>query len=331
MATLQPISAIAAADVRLFYPGVSVIVAARNAAATLAACLASLRTLDYPDVELIVVDDGSTDDTVAIAHGAGVRILRAEGRGPSYARNLGVRECSNEIVAFTDADCVVPRHWLKTLVDALRSSEAGAVGGPQRNVFPRGAAADAADLDAFFALASVVAEYTRGDDVARDVDHNASCNVAYLKHVFDEAGGFSEGLFPGEDVDLDLRVRRLGYRCRYVPEAWVEHHRPGTREWFARMMRRYGRAQREIVERHGRFRAIHYVPIVLVLLGAAQGLLIPRSTRMLAVALDAVVVTGALAVLARKVPVTRWGAVVRYAAIAIREWTIGYGEGMRSS
>ena len=331
MATHQPISAIAAADVRLFYPGVSIIVAARDAATTLSACLASLRTLDYPDTEIILVDDGSTDTTAAIAHGAGVRILHANGRGPSYARNLGVREGSHAIVAFTDADCVVPRHWLKTLVDALRSSGAGAAGGPQRNVFPADAASEAADLDAFFALASVVAEYTRRDDVARDVDHNASCNVAYVKHVFDEAGGFAEGLFPGEDVDLDLRVRRLGYRCRYVPEAWVEHHRPGTRAWFARMMRRYGRAQREIVERHGRFRAIHYVPIVLVVFTAAQFLLIPRATRLPAMAFDVAIGLAAVAVLARKVPVARWGAVIRYAAIAVREWTIGYGEGMRTS
>lgn len=331
MATHRPLTAIAAADVRLFYPGVSIIVAARDAAATLAACLASLRALDYPDTELIVVDDGSADGTGAIAQGAGVRMLKADGCGPSHARNAGVRECSNDIVAFTDADCVVPRHWLKTLVDALRASGAGAVGGPQRNVFPEAATGDARDLDAFFALASVVAEYTRGDDVARDVDHNASCNVAYLKHVFDEAGGFAEGLFPGEDVDLDLRVRRLGYRCRYVPEAWVEHHRPGTRSWFAGMMRRYGRAQREIVERHGRFRAIHYVPIALTLIAAAQLLLIPRRTRLLAVAVDVALGIGACSVLARKVPVPRWAAVVRYAVIAVREWTIGYGEGMRRS
>ncbi|MBL8139604.1 MAG: glycosyltransferase [Acidobacteria bacterium] len=329
MSTDQPIAAIAAADVRVYYPGVSLIIAARNAAPTLTACLASLRALDYPDTEIIVVDDGSTDDTIAVASGAGVRIIRADGRGPSFARNLGVRECSNEIVAFTDADCVVPRHWLKTLVDALRTSEAGAVGGPQRNVFPAGATDDARDLDAFFALASVIAEYTRGDDTARDVDHNASCNVVYLKHVFDEAGGFAEGLFPGEDVDLDLRVRRLGYRCHYVPGAWVEHHRPGTREWFARMMRRYGRAQREIVERHGRFRALHYVPMALVLAAVAQALLIPRRTRMWMFLADAALGIGALGLLAKKVPPDRWVAVMRYATIALREWMIGYGEGLK--
>ena len=329
MSTDQPITAIAAAHVRVFYPGVSIVIAARNAATTLAACLASLRVLDYPDTEIIVVDDGSTDDTVAIASGAGVRIIRTSGDGPSAARNIGVRECSNEIVAFTDADCVVPRHWLKTLVDALRDSGAGAVGGPQRNVFPVHVSNEAADLDAFFALASVIAEYARRDDHAHDVEHNASCNVVYLRHVFNEAGGFAEGLFPGEDVDLDLRVRRLGYRCHYVQDAWVEHHRPGTREWFARMMRRYGRAQREIVERHGKFRAIHYVPLALTLVTAAQLLLVPRKTRPFALAIDALLGLGALGLLAQRVQPERWLAVVRYAVVAVREWTIGYGEGMR--
>ena len=154
--------------------------------------------------------------------------------------------------------------------------------------------------------------------------------MAYVKHVFDEAGGFAEGLFPGEDVDLDLRVRRLGYRCHYVPDAWVEHHRPGTREWFARMMRRYGRAQREIVERHGRFRTIHYVPIVLVLLTAAQVLLIPRATRLPILVVDAALLVAFATLLARRVAPARWAAVVRYTATAVREWTIGYGEGMRT-
>jgi GT2 family glycosyltransferase len=305
-----------------------VIVAARNASATLGACLASLRGLDYPLVEVIVVDDASEDDTAGIARAAGIRLLRAPVRGPSAARNFGVSHAAHDIIAFTDADCVVSRHWLQSLVDGLRTSRAAGAGGPQRTVFPAGAGASAADLDYFFGLTSLLAEYTRADDDARFVDHNASCNVVYIKHAFVEAGGFAEDLFPGEDVDLDLKLHRLGYRCYYVPDAWVEHHRPGTRAWFGSMMRRYGRAQRTLVERHGRFRALHYLPPALGVFAASQMLWVSRRTRLAAAALDGLVALAGVAVLAAHVPARRWPAVASYAALALVEWHRGYLEGL---
>ena len=326
MPTLLPMTTSTPAEP--WWPGVSVIVAARNAASTLPSCLASLRALDYPDVEVIVVDDGSSDGTAAVARAAGARVLEAAGRGPSFARNYGVLESSHEIVAFTDADCAVPPHWLRALVEGLRTSQAAGAGGPQRNVFPVDRSEEARDLDAFFALASVIAEYTRADDSPREVDHNASCNVAYIRHAFREAGGFAEGLWPGEDVDLDFRLRRMGYRCHYVPLAFVEHHRPGTTAWFAAMMRRYGQAQRELVNRHGRFRPLHYLPGGLVVLAALQALWLSRRARPVAIAADALLAGGAAWLLAKKVPVRQWRAVARYTAIALTEWHRGYVEGM---
>jgi GT2 family glycosyltransferase len=319
------------AEQALHWPGVSVIVAARNASPTLRGCLASLRALDYPEVELLVVDDGSEDDTAAIARAAGARVLPSAGRGPSAARNAGIRASSHDIVAFTDADCVVPPVWLRALVDALRTTRAAGAGGPQRNVFAERAGRDARDLDLFFSLASVVAEYTRDEGRAREVDHNASCNVAYVKHTVEEVGGFTEGLYPGEDVDLDHRLRLAGYRLHYVPEAIVEHHRPGTRAWFAGMMRRYGRAQRWLVARHGRFRALHYAPPALVAAVAVQVLWLSRRTRPWVAALDGAAAAAALAVLAGRVPVHRWPAVLSYAAIAVAEWHRGYLEGLPRS
>jgi GT2 family glycosyltransferase len=313
------------------WPGVSVIVAARNAVATLPACLDSLHALDYPDLEILVVDDRSTDGTAEMAGAAGVRVMAALRPGPSAARNAGLAHASHPIVAFTDADCVVPRHWLRALVDGLQVSRAAGVGGPQRNVFPARAGRSAADLDLFFGVASVVAEYGRRDGRPREVAHNASCNVAYVRHAVAEAGGFAEDLFPGEDVDLDYRLRRLGYRCCYVPDAWVDHHRPGTREWFAAMMRRYGRAQRALVERHGRFRPLHYVPWAVGALGAMQLLWGPRRTRGLALAVDGVLVAAGLALLSQRVPLDRWPAVLDYAALAALEWHRGYWEGLPRS
>jgi len=229
----------------------------------------------------------------------------------------------------------VPSEWLERLVVALRDSRAASVGGPQRNVFeaPAGqgftpAGTDVEALNAFFALASGIAEYTRTDDRPRHVDHNASCNSAYIKHAFLEAAGFSADLWPGEDVDLDFRLRRLGYRCYYVPEAFVWHHRPATRQWFAGMMRRYGRAQRELVKRHGRFRLLQWLPVALAAAAAAQVLWLNRSTRPVVAFVDSAIVVAAAAVLALRVPARLWAPVARYAAIAVVEWNRGYAEGL---
>ena len=313
------------------WPGVTIVIAARNAAGTVAHCLASVRALDYPEVEVIVVDDGSTDETVTLARAAGVRVLETGGRCPSVARNLGVAHARYDIVAFTDSDCVVTPGWLKALVDVLRRRNAASAGGPQTNVFPEGAENDSRDMDAFFSLASIVSDYARQDAGEREVEHNASCNSAYIKHAFLEAGGFTKDMYPGEDVDLDFKLRRLGYRAWYAPGARVHHMRPGTTAWFTDMMRRYGRIQRELVERHGRFRALHYLPHALGALALAQALWIPRRTRGLAAALDGALALGAVGLLITRVPPERRAAVLKYASIAVREWTLGYAEGMGPS
>lgn len=314
-----------------YWPGVTVVVAARNAGGTIDRCLASLAALDYPEVEVIVVDDGSSDDTAVRARATGVTVLETGGRCPSVARNIGVARARHEIVAFCDSDCLVTEGWLKALVDVLRRRKAASAGGPQTNVFPDGIDTDARDMDAFFSLASVVSDYARQDDEEREVEHNASCNSAYIKHAFLEAGGFTEDMYPGEDVDLDFKLRRLGYRCWYAPAARVYHLRPGTTAWFADMMRRYGRVQRELVERYGRFRPLHYLPYALGTIVAVQALWLPARTRPVVALVDAALAAGAIALLVKRVPADRRVAVLKYSTIAVREWMLGYREGMSFS
>lgn len=91
----------------------SVIIPAYNAAETLERCLESVVALDDPDFEVIVVDDASTDTTAAICERFPVRLLRFASRtGPAIARNRAADIATGDIIAFTDADCVVPRDWL---------------------------------------------------------------------------------------------------------------------------------------------------------------------------------------------------------------------------
>src|SRR5439155_26798108 len=113
------------------YPRVSVVVCAYNAERTMEACLASLETLDYPDYEVIVVNDGSKDRTLEISERFPFcRIISQENKGLSAARNVGAEAASGEIVAYTDSDCVADSDWLTYLVGTIEAGDLAACGGP---------------------------------------------------------------------------------------------------------------------------------------------------------------------------------------------------------
>ena len=107
---------------------VSIIIPAHNAAETLAECIEACRQQTYRPLELIVVDDGSTDDTPRIAWVHPVHYIRQDQRGPAAARNRGAREARGAILAFTDSDCVPAEDWAARLVDGF-DEDTVAVGG----------------------------------------------------------------------------------------------------------------------------------------------------------------------------------------------------------
>src|SRR5260370_13546867 len=94
------------------------------------ACLASLETLDYPDYEVIVVNDGSNDRTLEISEGFPYcRIIRQPNKGLSVARNVGAEAATGEIVAYTDSDCLADPDWLTYLVARMEAGNLAACGG----------------------------------------------------------------------------------------------------------------------------------------------------------------------------------------------------------
>lgn len=110
----------------------SVVIPTYNRAATLRQTLTALMAQDYPDYEIIVVDDGSTDDTRAMIarEFPQVRYIYQQNRGPAAARNRGIAHARGEIIAFTDDDCVPPRDWLARLADGYaRYPDVVGVGG----------------------------------------------------------------------------------------------------------------------------------------------------------------------------------------------------------
>jgi len=241
---------------------ISVVVPVRNATKTVGKCLASLAAQDREDFEVIIVDDGSTDGTADICDSyPGVQVLRLKQGGPSRARNQGIAASRGTLVAFTDGDCVVDANWLTELEKGFISPEVAGVGGDQKS--PDDETATGRLVQEFLKVIGFMTDYIKTDTVVKEVCHNPSCNSMYRKSVLTEVGGFDERLWPGEDVDLDVRIRRRKHKLVFTPEACVSHYRPATYRGFARMMERYGASAWQLVKRYGFFRPVHFVPVAL--------------------------------------------------------------------
>lgn len=107
---------------------VSVIVPAYNSEDKIGKCLKSLLSMSHSDYEVILVDDGSEDNTVEVAKNYDVEIIQQENSGPATARDTGVSESQGDYLFFTDSDCLVPENWIDAMLENFED-KIGIVGG----------------------------------------------------------------------------------------------------------------------------------------------------------------------------------------------------------
>jgi GT2 family glycosyltransferase len=217
-------------------PRISVVVCTYNGSRTLRECLAGISRLEYPDFEVIVVDDGSTDATPGIARESGFRVINEGHRGLSGARNLGLRAATGEIVAYIDDDAYPDPHWLSYLACAFRESSHAGIGGP--NLPPPG---DGPIAAAISNAPGNPVHVLLSDDEA---EHIPGCNMAFRRSKLLAIGGFDERFHrAGDDVDICWRLRDQGWTLGYAPAAMVWHHRRGSVRTFWRQQFHYGAAE----------------------------------------------------------------------------------------
>jgi O-antigen biosynthesis protein len=226
------------------YPRVSVVVCAYNAERTMEACLASLEVLNYPDYEVVVVNDGSRDRTLQIAETFPYcRIISQQNKGLSVARNVGAAAATGEIVAYTDSDCVADPDWLTYLVARMEDGGLAACGGPN---FPP-------PEDALVPAAVAVSpggptHVLISDEVA---EHIAGCNMAFRRDALLSLGGF-DPLYraAGDDVDICWRFQDAGHTIGFSPAAIVWHFRRNTIRAYLNQQRGYGKAEALVYAKH---------------------------------------------------------------------------------
>ncbi|HEY3188829.1 MAG TPA: glycosyltransferase, partial [Solirubrobacteraceae bacterium] len=218
------------------WPRVSVVVCSRNGARTIRDTLEGLAHLAYPDHEVIVVDDGSTDATAAIAREFPFRLISTPNGGLSAARNIGLAAATGEIVAYIDDDAWPDPHWLHYLVAELTRGHHTGVGGP--NLAPPG---DGWIAEAVAHAPGGPTHVLVGDTEA---EHIPGCNMAFRKSALEAVGGFDHRFrTAGDDVDICWRLRDRGWTLGFSAAALVWHHRRNSARAYWRQQVGYGRAE----------------------------------------------------------------------------------------
>jgi glycosyltransferase involved in cell wall biosynthesis len=225
-------------------PRVSVVVCAYNADRTIDTCLAALQNVSYPDYEVIVVNDGSTDRTLDICHKYPyIKLICQENRGLSVARNVGMDAATGQIIAYTDADCDVDPDWITYLIHGFLITGRVAVGGPN---FPP---PEDALVPSCVAVSPGGPTHVLLDDL--EAEHIAGCNMAFKADVLRALGGFDpQYRAAGDDVDICWRLQDAGYEIGFSPAAQVWHFRRNTIKDYFKQQKGYGKAEAMVYFKH---------------------------------------------------------------------------------
>src|SRR5436190_3623206 len=243
------------------WPKASVIVCSHNGSKTIGDTCEGLCNLDYPNYEVIVVDDGSSDNTAIIARNFGFSVIATSNRGLSSAlpgrenghdwiitkpnrglsnaRNVGLEAARGEIVAYIDDDAYPDPQWLRYLVASFLNpgtERYAAIGGP--NIAPPG--------DGL--IADCVARAPGGPIhvllTNQKAEHIPGCNMAFRKVALKAIGGFDPQFHvAGDDVDVCWRLQKEGWTLGFSPAALGWHHRRNSVLTYWKQQKGYGKAE----------------------------------------------------------------------------------------
>lgn len=249
----------------------SVVIPAYNAAKTLPDTLVALKkqSVSLSDYEVIVVDDGSTDETAAVAHRFGANCISQPNRGPAAARNKGARAARGEIILFTDADCTPDQDWIRQMTLPLRNERTVGVKGAYRT--------RQTELAARFAQAEFEDRYDLLQKVAA-IDMVDTYSAAFRREIFMKIGLFDES-FPvanNEDTELSYRLCAAGYLLEFNPEALVYHRHPDSFAKYLRLKFKRGYWRMVVYRKYpGKVFKDTYTPLVIKLQTLMAALSLP--------------------------------------------------------
>ena len=229
--------------------------------------LQSLTEQSFKDMEVIIVEDGSSQPCENVVHRYAsklpLRYYTKENSGPGQTRNFGAEHSQGEFLIFLDSDCVLPPDFLKEVDAELGRKECDAWGGPDRahESFTPVQKAISYSMTSFITTGGI-----RGGKKQMDKKfYPRSFNMGIRRSLYRQLGGFSSMRF-GEDIDLSLRIYKSEASCRLFPEAWVWHKRRTDFKKFFKQVHNSGIARINLMKRHpGSLKLVHLLPAVFTI------------------------------------------------------------------
>lgn len=211
-------------------PRVSVIIVNYNGQEFIENCLASLRQQAYPDYEIILVDNASSDRSLEIVrqHGDAVTLVASEHNlGFAKGNNLGVQHADGDYLAFLNPDTVVHPDWLAELVRAMQTIEGAGLATAKILLLSQPDRINTCGNDVHFTGIPTVRGWMQPADTMNRREEVCSVSGACFlisRQVFEEVGGFNDDFFLySEDNDLAWRAQLAGYSCWYIPTSVIYH------------------------------------------------------------------------------------------------------------
>ena len=234
-------------------PFISLVVPTVDESLYVRGLLRSVDKLDYPRdrFEVILIGDRQNDHLEELKTRfpkMDLKILYYPLR-PGRKRNIGIDKAIGEYIAFTDDDCILKEDWLsKGIIHLRENPDFVGVGGP--NFTPPNEPPFAQAVGRIFGSRFLFSfRYTAGGTRAHEIDHNPTCNYLLQKDVAKKIR-FHRTLFPGEDVEFDIRLQKAGHRLLYAPNMVVWHHRRMGPVAFAQQMYSNGNTRANVVRMH---------------------------------------------------------------------------------
>ncbi len=203
---------------------ISIIIPVYNSEKTIGKTIEALLKQNYSkkNYEIIIVDDGSTDNTHSVISKHPVKLVKIKHSGPAKARNFGVKKSKGEILIFSDADCIPDKNWIKNMIDPFKNSEIVGVSGTYKTL----------NNNKLMARFSGYEIEQRHEKMKKQkyIDFIGTFSAAYRKNIFVKFGGFDVHFktSSGEDPELSYRMAKAGLKMIFQSKAFVYHPHPDT-------------------------------------------------------------------------------------------------------
>ncbi|MBL3658091.1 glycosyltransferase [Fulvivirga sediminis] len=244
----------------------SVIIPVYNRPDEIDELLDSLTKQTYDHFEVIIVEDGSTNNCEAevgkYASQLDITYYSKPNSGQGFSRNYGFERAKGEYFVVFDSDCLIPEHYFETVHQYLSDHKLDAYGGPDRalKTFTPTQRAISYSMTSLFTTGGI-----RGGKKRMGAFHPRSFNMGISKEVFEKTNGYIITRM-GEDIEFSIRIIDQGFKTGLVEDAYVYHKRRTSLKQFYKQLHFFGRARINISRFYpGEIKLVHLFPVLFTL------------------------------------------------------------------